>query len=103
MPDLTITPGAFITDADSDYMDTYFSVNAYNKGNSGFSNYTADSGLKDAGINVLVNYTPWQNYGIMGVLSYKNLLNDAKDSPIVDVGDDKQIFLGVMGTYRWEN
>jgi outer membrane protein len=102
-PELTITPGAFITYADGDYMGTYFSVNDGNRGGSGFLDYTADSGLKDAGISLLANYTPWQNYGIMGVLSYKSLLNDAKDSPLVDVGDDKQMFFGVMGTYRWEN
>jgi len=38
----------------------------------------------------------------MGVLSYSALLNDAKDSPIVDdEGDDKQMYFGLMGTYRW--
>jgi len=30
------------------------------------------------------------------------LLNDAKDSPIVDdEGDKGQMFFGLMGTYRW--
>ena len=84
-------------------MGTYFSVNSYNRGTSGFSDYTADSGLKDAGISLLAHYTPWQSWGIMGVLSYKSLLNDAKDSPIVKVGDDSQVFFGLMATYRWEN
>lgn len=103
-PDLTLTPGAFLTYADGDYMGTYFSVNSDNVGGSGLPPYTADSGLKDAGINLIANYTPWQKWGIMGILSYKSLLNDAKDSPVVDIaGDDQQVFFGLMGTYRWEN
>jgi outer membrane protein len=102
-PTLVITPGASLTYADSDYMGTYFSVNDYNRGGSGFSNYKADSGLKDAGFNLMANYTPWQNWGIMGLFSYKSLLNDAKDSPVVKVGDEDQVFFGLMGTYRWGN
>lgn len=102
-PVLVITPGVFLTYADSDYMGTYFSVNDYNRGGSGFSNYTADSGLKDTGLNLMANYTPWQNWGVMGLFSYKALLNDAKDSPVVDVGDDDQVFFGLMGTYRFGN
>ena len=102
MPDLTITPTAFVTGADSDYMDTYFGVNAGNRGSSGLPDYSADSGIKDVGINVVVNYTPWEQWGVMGLFSYKTLLNDAKDSPVVDdEGNDKQLTLGVMATYRW--
>lgn len=102
MPELTVTPTVFLTYADDDYMDTYFGVNPGNKGNSGLPNYSADSGLKDVGLNLVAHYTPWQNWGIMGLLSYKTLLNDAKDSPLVDdVGDDKQFMFGLMATYRW--
>ncbi len=101
-PDLAIIPGVFMTWADDDYMSTYFGVNAGNVGTSGLPNYSATSDIKDAGINLVVNYTPWENWGIMGLFSYKALLNDAKDSPVVDIeGDDKQVTLGVMATYRW--
>lgn len=101
-PDLVITPGAFITYADKDYMDTYFGVNNSNKGNSGLPNFSASSGIKDVGVNLVAHYTPWENWGIMGILSYKTLLNDAKDSPVVDdEGDNGQMMLGVMATYRW--
>ena len=83
-------------------MDTYFGVNAGNRGSSGLPDFKADSGLKDVGFNLVVNYTPWENWGIMGLLSYSALLNDAKDSPIVDdEGNDKQMSFGLMGTYRW--
>ena len=103
MPELTLTPGVFLTYADDDYMDTYFGVNPGNKGNSGLPNYSADSGLKDVGINLVAHYTPWEKWGIMGLFSYKTLLNDAKDSPIVDdEGNDKQFMFGLMATYRWK-
>ena len=102
MPELTITPTLFTTYADNDYMDTYFSVDASNRGSSTLPNYSADSGMKDFGINLVAHYTPWQNWGIMGLVSYKKLLNDAKDSPLVDdVGDDNQWLAGLMVTYRW--
>ena len=104
MPDLTIISGGFATYADSDYMNTFFSVNDSNRGTSGLPDFSASSGFKDVGINVTAHYTPWENWGIMGIFSFKALLDDAKDSPVVDIeGDDKQITLGVMATYRWEN
>lgn len=100
--DLTITPRVFSTYADDDYMDTYFGVNPGNRGSSGLPYYEADGGFKDVGFNLTVSYTPWENWGITGLLSYRALLNDAKDSPLVDdVGDDKQMSFGLMGTYRW--
>ena len=102
MPALTVTPTLFLTYADDDYMDTYFGVNAGNIGNSSLPAYEADSGLKDVGLNLVAHYTPWEQWGIMGMFSYKALLNDAKDSPLVDdEGDDKQFMLGLMVTYRW--
>jgi outer membrane scaffolding protein for murein synthesis (MipA/OmpV family) len=103
MPELTLTPGVFATYADSDYMDTYFSVDSGNVGSSGLPYYSADSGFKDVGVNLIAHYTPWEKWGIMGLVSYKALLNDAKDSPIVDdEGNDKQFSVGLMVTYRWK-
>jgi outer membrane scaffolding protein for murein synthesis (MipA/OmpV family) len=58
--------------------------------------------MKDVGLNLMFNYTPWEHWGITGVLSYRALLEDAKDSPIVDdEGNEKQMYFGLMGTYRW--
>jgi outer membrane scaffolding protein for murein synthesis (MipA/OmpV family) len=102
MPTLTLTPRIFTTYADSDYMDTYFTVDSGNIGSSSLPYYSADSGFKDVGIDLVAHYTPWEHWGIMGLLQYKSLLNDAKDSPLVDdVGDDQQFTFGLMGTYRW--
>ena len=99
---LTITPGISATYADDDYMDAYFGVNSKNRGSSTLPDYEAGSGIKDVGAKVVAHYTPWEHWGVMGILSYTALLDDAKDSPIVDdEGDDKQTFLGLMATYRW--
>lgn len=99
---LTITPKAFLTYANSDYMETYFNVDSGNRGHSTLPDYSADAGIKDVGLNLVANYTPWERWGIMGLLSYKALLNEAADSPIVHKeGNDRQLSLGVMATYRW--
>lgn len=98
---LVVTPNVFLTYADDDYTDTYFGVNSGNVGSSGLAYYEADAGLKDFGARLVAHYTPWAKWGVMGIFSYSSLLNDAKDSPIVDEGDDAQMFFGVMGTYRW--
>lgn len=99
--ELTVTPGLFATYADDDYMDTYFGVNAGNVGSSSLPGYKAESGVKDTGANIIVRYSLRNNWGIMGIASYKTLLGDAEDSPIVEVGDDGQAFFGLMGTYSW--
>jgi len=100
--ELVLTPGASVTYADDDYMDTYFGVNSKNRGASTLPDFKAESDLKDVGASLVAHYTPWEHWGVMGILSYTALLNDAKDSPIVDdEGDDKQVFLGLMATYRW--
>ena len=47
--ELTLTYGAAATYADSDYMDTYFSIDGDNATRSGLRRYDAGSGLKDIG------------------------------------------------------
>ena len=105
MPALSVTPTLFLTYADDDYMDTYFGVNAGNRGSnlpSSLPDYSADSGLKDVGLNLVAHYTPWEQWGIMGMFSYKALLNDAKDSPLVDdEGDKNQYKASVAVSYSF--
>jgi outer membrane scaffolding protein for murein synthesis (MipA/OmpV family) len=101
---LTLTPKVFMTYASEDYMSTYFGLNSGNRGTSTLPNYNADAGIKDVGFNLVANFTPWENWGFMGIWSYKTLLNDAEDSPIVDdEGNDNQFAAALMVTYRWGN
>ena len=97
---LALTFGASVSYADSDYMDTYFGVNAKNVGTSGFSNYSADSGIKDYGLSVTAEYALNQDWGLQGGIKYYRLTNDAEDSPLVDdVGDHNQLSASMAVTY----
>ncbi len=100
--DLKTRVGVFSTWADDDYMESYFGVDAAGSAASGLRTYEAESGIKDAGLNLTVNYTPWQNWGVMGLVTLKKMLGDAEDSPVVDdVGSDTQAVVGIIVTYRF--
>lgn len=94
--------GVFTTWADEDYMESYFGINTANSVNSGLSTFDADEGFKDAGLNASVTYQPWQHWGFMGLASYKRMLGDAEDSPVVDdQGDENQFTAGVLVFYKF--
>ena len=94
--------GMSMTYADKDYMDTYFSVDSKDADRSGLDRYKADSGLKDIGINLSSNYAFNDNWGLTGLIKYSALLNDAKDSPVVDdEGSNSQFTFGLMATYKF--
>jgi outer membrane scaffolding protein for murein synthesis (MipA/OmpV family) len=83
-------------------MESYFTINAADSIASGLSIYKAESGFKDVGVNLSLHYIPWQNWGIMGLFSYKRLLSDAEDSPVTDIeGNNNQFIAGLMFTYRF--
>jgi outer membrane protein OmpA-like peptidoglycan-associated protein/outer membrane scaffolding protein for murein synthesis (MipA/OmpV family) len=93
---------ASTTYADSDYMQTYFGVDAEDAARSGLSRYDADSGIKDVGVGVAWQYNFNRNWGMLALARYTQLLDDAKDSPVVDdEGDESQIFGGVILNYRF--
>ncbi len=93
---------AFTTYASDDYMETYFGIDADNANRSGLSQYSADSGIKDFGVMANLDYSPWENWGITGIVGLKWLVGDAADSPIVDKeGSEMQLLGGVMATYRF--
>jgi outer membrane protein len=94
--------GAFTTWADDDYMEAYFKINGADSARSGLSRFNADSGFKDVGLNLAASFKPWRHWGLMGLIRYKRLLNDAKDSPVVDdEGDKNQLVGGILVTYSF--
>ena len=98
----SLSLGVFTTWADDDYMQSYFEIDAAGNAASGLPIYDADAGFKDIGLNVTTVFTPWEHWGLMGLLSYKRLLGDAEDSPVVDdAGDASQLFGGVLVFYRF--
>jgi len=94
--------GVFSTWADDDYMEAYFGIDAADSARSGLSTFDADSGIKDVGLNLAATFKPWEQWGFMGLASYKRLLDDAEDSPVVDdEGDENQFSVGVLVFYRF--
>jgi outer membrane protein len=97
-----VAAGAQTTWASNDYMETYFGVSGPNAASSGLPTYSADSGLKDAGLSLIGHYKFTKTWGVIGNLSYTRMLNDAKDSPLVkDVGDENQYTAVVAVTYNF--
>jgi len=98
----SLTLGAFTTWADNDYMEAYFEVDSADSRRSGLKKFNADSGFKDVGLNFAAAYKPWEHWGLMGLVSYKRLLGDAADSPVVDdVGDENQFAVGALVIYSF--
>ena len=88
--------------ADSDYMRTYFDVDATDAARSGLNTYSADSGFKDVGAGVAWQYNFNRNWGMLALARYTRLLDEAKDSPVVDdEGDANQLFGGLVFNYRF--
>jgi outer membrane protein len=98
----TLSLGAFTTWADDDYMQAYFEIDAADAARSGLQTFDADSGFKDLGLNLTASFKPWEHWGLMGLVSYKRLLDDAEDSPVVDdEGDANQLMGGILVTYTF--
>jgi MipA family protein len=94
--------GGNLTYASGNYMSHYFSINAADSARSGLKTYDADAGVKDAAVNVAIGYNFTKNWGITGVAELRQMLDDAKDSPVVkDAGSSVNAFGGVIVSYTW--
>jgi outer membrane protein len=95
-----ITFGVGATYADEDYMQTYFGVSPADSVRSGLPVYNADSGVKDVGANLALQYKFTSAWGALGAVKYNRLLGDAEDSPVVDnEGSENQFFLSLAAVY----
>ena len=97
-----MTIGAFGTYASDDYMSSYFGVNAADSARSGLDEYEADSGMKDVGLDLGVNWRFAQSWDLRGLLQVKQLVGDADDdSPVVDEGSETQAFTAVLVVWNF--
>jgi outer membrane protein len=88
--------------ADDDYMKSYFGVDAANAAASGLDQFNADEGFKDVNFGGALNYRFLERWSVAVIGTYARMLNDAKDSPIVDdVGDANQFFGGALINYQF--
>lgn len=78
-----------------DYAATYFTIAPSDALASGLGAFDAEGGFKDIGLSFQWNYDLGRNWGLTGYSSYKRLIGDAADSPIVrDAGDENQFTVG---------
>ena len=95
------------TYANSQYMDSYFTVSPLDSLRTGLSGirlrpYDAGSGIKDVAATLIGRYNFDKHWGIMGALQFKQLVGDAADSPVTDdAGSSGQMALGVLATYTF--
>ncbi|MDH3664338.1 MAG: MipA/OmpV family protein [Alphaproteobacteria bacterium] len=101
-PQWSLTTIASSTWADDDYMDTYFGIDAGDAAASGLDEFEAEEGFKDVGLTLRLAWSSGANWGVTANASYKRLLGDAEDSPVVDdVGDENQLFGSLALTYSF--
>ena len=88
--------------ASDDYMSTYFGVSAADAAASGLSTFKAGSGMKDVSLSLMGVFHFSKKWHMGGGISYKKMLNDASDSPVVDNrGSDSQYTVGLSLLYTW--
>jgi len=88
--------------SDSDYMDSYFSINDIQALNSGLTVFNANSGLKDVRLALGASYLINLNWDIIANASYTRLLGDVRHSPIVKIrGSSNQFVAGVFAIYSF--
>jgi len=101
-PSWALSIGASTTYADDDYMQTYFGVSRKDAARSGLDRYNADSGIKDVGLDLGLNWIITQSWSAKGIASYTQLVGDADDdSPVVDEGSEGQFFGAALVVYTF--
>jgi MipA family protein len=92
---VTIGAEASATYADNSHMQRYFGVTATQSAASGKAAYSAGSGIKSAGVGVLVSFAVTEATSIDFGARYARLMGDAGDSPITKDKAQPSAFLGV--------
>ena len=88
--------------ASTDYMKTFFGVDAQQAARSALTPYSPAAGFKDVGASLLADYAINSHWGGFAALRFKRLLGDAADSPIVaGLGKKNQIAAGIGIQYRF--
>jgi outer membrane scaffolding protein for murein synthesis (MipA/OmpV family) len=74
--------GPSVTVADSNYMQSYFGVDAGQSARSGLRRFEADSGVKNANFGATALYSLSDHWLVVGDAAVEQLLDDAAESPI---------------------
>lgn len=99
---LSLSIGTSATYADTDYAQTYFSVDTAGAAASGLSQYAAGSGLRDVALKLSARYAITREIGLGAIAGVSRLVGDFADSPIVEErGNATQAFGGLFLTYTF--
>ncbi len=94
--------GVRLTYVDEDYAQTYFGISPAAAAASGLPAHDAGGGIRDVGLFAKVGYALDENWSIQVLGSYKQLLGDFKDSPVVDQEGRASQFSGAVALgYRF--
>ncbi|GAA5165333.1 MipA/OmpV family protein [Viridibacterium curvum] len=97
---LALIPSADVVWANDKYMQRYFGVSSEQSLNSGLPVYTAGSGLKSAGVGLMLRYRVTDAVNVFALARESVLLGDAADSPVTRNRSQPQLMLGA--SYRFE-
>ena len=96
---LVLAPGISTTWADSDYMTSFFGVDAGQAEASGLDEFDADAGFKDISLELGAFFKVTNQLALQSEAGYSRLLGDAADSPIVSGANGSpnqfEAFLGI--------
>ena len=88
--------------ASSDYMKTFFGIDALQSARSGIARYEAGSGFKHVGVSLMADYSINREWAGFATLRYRRLIGDAADSPIVaNLGARDQVTANIGIKYRF--
>lgn len=91
---------ASVSVMDDNFAQTYYGVTAEGAAASGLAAYAAGGGVRDVGLTLGASIGITEQASLTGTIGYRELLGDAADSPIVEVGDSGQM-IATIGL-NWE-
>lgn len=101
----TVSVGPRLALGDSSFTKTYFGVTPYEAALNGqVTAYKPSGGLTSVGVTSGLTYDWSDQWSTTGYVSYKRLVGDAADSPIVKrFGSENQLGLGVTVSYSFDS
>ncbi len=96
---ITTIKGTWVNET---YMDSFVGIIPFQSTQSGLTAFDSGSGFKDVGVSVTSSYLFNDKWSFVSNIGYKQLLGDAKDSPLVQQRGSKSQFVGaVFAVYTW--
>lgn len=92
----TIDTELFTDFGSSNFMSTYFGIDANNAARSGFPAFHASEGFHDAGLSTMLTYHFDDHWGLGLIGQYSRLINSAAQSPVVRIAGSRDQFVAAV-------